>query len=371
MGKTTVAVSGADGFVGKNLVLRLRETGRHVVLPLTRQSDDVAWSTAIGCANSVIHLAGINRPPAGIGFSGNVDAARMLSDHLNGGAGPDRLVMLSSSQATLDNAYGKSKLAAEETLANAAMRKGVPLAIIRSPNIFGKWCKPNYNSAIATFCHNIARGLPIIVNDPSAPLSLLYIDDLIDTLIELIDRSDPVDGPFEAQPTYTSTVGEVADIVSGFASDRGDALIAEVGVGLVRALYSTFLSYLPSGSFAYELVSHRDPRGAFSEILRTRTSGQFSYFNALPGVTRGGHYHHTKTEKFLVVNGRARFRFRHVLTGETAEIVTSADTPTIVETIPGWVHDITNIGDDLLVSLLWANELFDRERPDTIPEKVA
>jgi UDP-2-acetamido-2,6-beta-L-arabino-hexul-4-ose reductase len=171
-------------------------------------------------------------------------------------------------------------------------------------------------------------------------------------------------------PIYETTVGNVADTISGFRADRADSLIDEVGTGLTRALYATYVAALPPTEFSYSIVSHRDPRGAFSEMLKTRTSGQFSYFTALPGVTRGGHYHHTKTEKFLIVHGKARFGFRHMVTGETYEILTNGEEPTVVETVPGWTHDVTNIGETVMVSLLWANEIFDRDRPDTIAEKV-
>ncbi len=243
-------------------------------------------------------------------------------------------------------------------------------SIQRLPNIFGKWARPNYNSGVATFCHNVARGLPITVNDPAAPLSLVYVDDLIDQWLELLwDPPAGVSRP-ETRKVYRSTVGEVAQTIQGFASDRENALIGPVGVGLTRALYATYVAALPQNDFAYPLVAHTDPRGSFSEILKTRESGQFSYFTAHPGVTRGGHYHHTKTEKFLIVAGEALFRFRHILTDETHEVRTSAAEPVVVETIPGWAHDVTNVGESEMVALLWANEIFDRERPDTVGHKV-
>jgi UDP-2-acetamido-2,6-beta-L-arabino-hexul-4-ose reductase len=258
---------------------------------------------------------------------------------------------------------------AEDALLDYARRNGAPAAIYRLPNIFGKWCRPNYNSAVATFCHNVARGFPIKVNDPAAVLNLIYIDDVMDTFIAALDDGFTT-GFAEAGPIYCSTVGGIAELIRGFGESRKLNAIDDVGTGLIRALYSTFVSYLPPEAFAYPITSHRDERGAFSEMLKTKSAGQFSYFTAVPGCTRGGHYHHTKTEKFLIVHGEALFRFRHVLTGQTREVRTSADDPCVVETIPGWTHDVTNVGQGILVSLLWANEVFDRARPDTVMEPV-
>jgi UDP-2-acetamido-2,6-beta-L-arabino-hexul-4-ose reductase len=278
--------------------------------------------------------------------------------------------LASSTRAADDSPYGASKRAAEDELLACADQTGSPVAIFRLPNIFGKWCRPNYNSAVATFCHNIARGLPISIHDPAAPLSLVYVDDVVDAFIRLIDADAFATGFCDIAPVYQTSVGAVADTIRGFREDRDDNLIANVGTGLTRALYATYVSYLPPQEFSYKITSHRDPRGAFSEMLKTREAGQFSYFTAHPGVTRGGHYHHTKTEKFLIVHGEALFRFRHMLTGETHEVRTSGEEPMVVETVPGWTHDVSNVGEGVMVSLLWANELFDRERPDTIAEPV-
>lgn len=369
-GVRTVAVTGSDGFVGKNLVLRLNEMGRFDVRPLVRDSSEEEWREAAACADAFIHLAGVNRPADAGEFSGNVLAAARLAAAVEASGRPTRILCASSAKAAEDTPYGQSKRAAEDLLLALAERTDAPVALYRLPNVFGKWCRPNYNSAVATFCHNIARGLPVVVNDPAAPLNLLYIDDLIDAFLSMLDGPPFAPGYYEAAPVHQSTVGEVAAMIRRFHQDREQNLIAGVGSGLERALYATYISELPAEQFSYEIVSHRDPRGAFSEMLKTRDAGQFSYFTAFPGVTRGGHYHHTKTEKFLVVHGEALFRFRHVLTGERREVRTSADTPVVVDTIPGWAHDITNVGDSILVSLLWANEIFDRDRPDTIAAKV-
>lgn len=363
------AITGADGFVGRNLALRLRELG-HETIALTRQSAREDWFRAAANADVVFHLAGANRPVDPADFDRvNAGTATLLVEALDAAARAVPVVYSSSTRATGDDVYGRSKRAGEDALIAWGERTGAPVHIFRLPNVFGKWARPDYNSAVATFCHNVTRDLPIAVHDPSSPLTLVYIDDVVAAFVALLEGNTPA-GLASVEPAYATSVGVVADTIRGFRTDRGDNLIDTVGTGLTRALYATYVAALPPKEFAYPIASHRDPRGAFSEMLKTRTSGQFSYFNALPGVTRGGHYHHTKTEKFLIVHGHARFRFRHVLTDERHEIFTSGDTPMVVETVPGWAHDVTNVGDDIMVSLLWANEVFDRERPDTIAEKV-
>lgn len=364
-----IVVTGADGFIGRNLAVRLGELGDEV-LPLTRASTLDDWHRTVGQADAVIHLAGANRPTDPAEFMGiNAGTAELLTHVVVAGKRPIPILYASSTKATDDTDYGKSKRAGEQHLSRLAKETGAPLYIFRLPNVFGKWARPNYNSAIATFCHNIARDMPITINDPAVPISLIYVDDVIHAFLDVLDgRSTP--GLVEAGPVYQTMVGPVADTIRGFRTDRDDNLIDQVGIGLTRALYATYVAALPPSDFAYPIISHSDPRGAFSEMLKTRTSGQFSYFTAHPGVTRGGHYHHTKTEKFLIVHGQALFRFRHIVTDETHEIRTSGGEPVVVETVPGWTHDVTNIGEDIMISLLWANEIFDRARPDTIAAKV-
>jgi UDP-2-acetamido-2,6-beta-L-arabino-hexul-4-ose reductase len=366
-----IAVTGAGGFVGKNLMLRLAETKRHEGLAIEIDTPPDEVRRLIASADAVINLAGVNRPPDPSEFmSGNVGPVEALIEALEAAGRAVPVIHVSSARASDPTPYGESKKAAEDVLFAFSERTGTPVHVFRLHNVFGKWCRPNYNSAVATFCHNIARGLPIRVDNPAAALSLVYIDDVIDAFLALLDAPPEGSGFREVPVVYTTTVGQVADTIRGFRTDRDENLIDQVGTGLTRALYATYVSSLPKEEFAYEIVAHRDPRGSFSEMLKTRTAGQFSYFTALPGVTRGGHYHHTKTEKFLVVHGKARFKFRHMATGETHEVMTSGDVPTVVETVPGWTHDITNVGEDVMVSMLWANEIFDRAKPDTIQEKV-
>jgi UDP-2-acetamido-2,6-beta-L-arabino-hexul-4-ose reductase len=282
------------------------------------------------------------------------------------------LVLASSVQATQDNPYGQSKLAAEAAVRAYGQAQGAPFHIFRLPNVFGKWARPNYNSAVATFCHNVARGLPIVVNESAPPLSLVYVDDVVQAFADCLAMPAQAEnsGFSEVTPVYTSSVGEVARAIQGFAESRSTLVSPRVGSGFVRALYSTYISYLPPESFGYAVPRHTDVRGEFVEMLKTPDAGQFSYFTAHPGVTRGEHYHHTKTEKFLVLKGTAHFGFRHIVTGERHELITRGGEAQIVETVPGWTHNITNVGDDEMIVMLWANEIFDRERPDTIAMKV-
>jgi UDP-2-acetamido-2,6-beta-L-arabino-hexul-4-ose reductase len=367
-----IVVTGANGFVGKNLLLRLAEAGHQQVVGITRSTGQAELERALSEAAIIFHLAGANRPPTADEFHAiNVGLTETIAQTIERAGTAPLIVFASSTKAVDNNDYGRSKHAAEDILLALADRTPATVLVQRLPNIFGKWARPNYNSAVATFCHNVSRQLPITVSDPASPLTLLYIDDLIDQWLGWITDAPAATGFMEPAAAYATTVGEVADTIRGFAADRDAALIDSVGVGLTRALYATYVANLPTDSFAYPLTAHVDPRGSFSEMLRTRTSGQFSYFTAHPGVTRGGHYHHTKTEKFLVVHGQARFRFRHVLTNETHELSTSSEKPVVVETIPGWAHDITNIGHNEMVVLLWANEIFLPERPDTIWAQVS
>ena len=366
-----IVVTGGDGFLGRNLRVRLQELGWDSVVSLGRDATADERRSALRSADFVYHLAGVNRPNDVSEFdTGNRGLTDTVCDELRAASRPIPLVYTSSVQAELDNPYGKSKRAAELVVERYAVDTGARVHLLRLTNVFGKWCRPNYNSAVATFCHNIARGLPIIVNDASAPLRLVYVDDVVDVLIALLPSGDTRDHEVEVRPIYSTTVGEVAESLRTFAESRESRLTPRVGTGFTRALYATYLSYLAPDAFAYALKRHSDPRGVFAEMLKTPDCGQFSFFTAHPGVTRGGHYHHTKSEKFLVVKGRARFRFRQVVTGETHEMVVSGDQAHVVETVPGWAHDITNVGDEELVVMLWANEIFDPAKPDTVAAPV-
>lgn len=367
-----VLVTGANGFIGKNLLIHLQEKKTIEIVTLLKNEPASSLSSKLENVDFVFHLAGINRPLEEKEFvTGNTDLTKDLCLAIKKTGRKIPVIYTSSIQAENQNAYGSSKKNAESALLELHSETGSQVYIYRLPNVFGKWCRPNYNSAVATFCNNIANGLPVTINDPKAVVTLVYVDDVVKTFVKTMDTLPVVSGFPEVQPIYKVTVGELVKEIQSFHDDRHTSLVVgPVGVGFTRALYATYVSYLRPEQFSYKLIKHEDPRGLFVEMLKTKESGQFSYFTAHPGITRGGHYHHTKTEKFLVVKGKALFRFLHLKTGEKYEYYTSSAVPEIVDTIPGWSHDITNVGDDEMVVLLWANEIFDREHPDTISHKV-
>lgn len=361
-----VLITGANGFIGKNLVAHLSERTGLQVLCFTRENTQADLVGLVASADFIFHLAGANRPQNSQEFQvDNTDLTISLCSAVKATGRQIPVLYTSSSQAELDNPYGISKLGAEQALSELEASNGGPVYIFRLPNVFGKWARPNYNSAVATFCHNIARDLPIKINDPQAHINLVYIDDVIRHFVAVMDGKLHQSPPLPIDPEYSISVGELAAQLYAFRDSRQNLITEPVGTGLVRALYSTYLSYLPPERFTYKVPKYGDPRGVFVEMLKTTDSGQFSFFTAYPGVTRGGHYHHSKTEKFLVIKGSACFRFRHIVSGDFYELFTNGDTPEIVETVPGWTHDITNVGEDEMVVLLWANEIFDRELPDT------
>ena len=361
-----VLVTGSNGFVGNNLRVHLSERNEIEVVTFSRDDDLGALGSKLDGVDFVFHLAGVNRPKNVEEFAlGNADLTSALCQAIIQTKRLIPVIYTSSIQAELDNPYGESKKAAEHVLMDFSAQVGSLVYLFRLPNVFGKWCKPNYNSAVATFCYNIAHNLPIQVNDANAKVQLVYVDDVVKSFMSIMDGALVEPGLNNVNPVYEVTVGGLAEKIQLFKDSRQSLLTEPVGTGFDRALHSTYLSYLKPEQFSYELTKHEDLRGIFVEMLRTKDSGQFSYFTAHPGITRGGHYHHTKTEKFLVLKGSALFKFRNVLTDDRYEIKTTNNVPQIVETVPGWTHDITNIGVDEMIVMLWANEIFDRESPDT------
>lgn len=369
-----VLITGANGFVGKNLKLWLRQRQDIEILCFTRGNTRSDLSDLIGQADIVIHLAGVNRSDNEQEFEDvNGGLSKALCEEIVAHGKDIPVVYTSSTHASKNNAYGISKRNAENYIFDLHNKTGSPVYVFRLPNVYGKWCKPNYNSAVATFCYNIARNIPITVRDPQAEFTLLYVNDLVDRLIKIIDGASvsPNMAGFESvEPSTTVTVGEVVGMIAKFHKDRKEVSVGSVGAGFVRKLYSTYISYLPSTDFKYSLMEHTDERGMFVEVLKTRDSGQVSFFTAMENVTRGEHFHHTKTEKFLVVKGDARFRFRNLDTDQLVEVFSSCEHSEIVETIPGWAHDVTNVGSGKMLVIVWANEVFDRENPDTYPAKA-
>jgi UDP-2-acetamido-2,6-beta-L-arabino-hexul-4-ose reductase len=366
-----VLITGSKGFIGKNLTIRLSELQGFEVIHFDRSDAPETLRAKVNDADAVVHLAGVNRPKdISEFFAGNSDLTALLCECILATGRPIALLLASSIQAELDNPYGRSKLSAEAIVEKFNSATGNPVVIYRLPNVFGKWCKPNYNSAVATFSFNIANDLPVHINDPSTLLSLVYIDDVTETIIKNLQNLQPGLARSSVSPVYGIDLGSLVTQIEAFKNCRESLVSERVGTGLVRALYATYVSFLPPKKFAYSVTRHGDDRGVFVEMLKTVDSGQFSFFTARPGITRGGHYHHTKTEKFLVIRGKARFGFKHILTNQTFELVTDGEMSMVVETVPGWTHDITNIGQDEMIVMLWANENFDRDKPDTIAMKV-
>ncbi|HEB4995368.1 TPA: NAD-dependent epimerase/dehydratase family protein [Aeromonas hydrophila subsp. hydrophila] len=367
-----ILVTGANGFIGKNLRIFLAEQGFTDVTCFEQDHSYTDLADMVAKTEFVFHLAGVNRPKDEIEFSqGNTDLTQRLVSLLSATGRHIPLVLTSSIQAERDNAYGKSKAAAEQVALDYMRQTGSPTYVYRLANVFGKWCRPNYNSAVATFCHNTVHDLPITIHDANAPLALVYIDDVCASFINLL-RADYQQGGYkEVEPIYHTTVGAVAEALQKFKQSRINLITEEVGTGLMRALYATYLSYFVPGDFSYTVPGYSDPRGSFVEMLKTPSAGQFSFFTAHSGVTRGGHYHHTKNEKFLVIKGTANYRFKQIITGEEYSITVDAGEYKIIETVPGWTHDITNIGEEDLIVMLWANEIFDRSKPDTIASPFA
>ncbi|MFA0518958.1 capsular polysaccharide biosynthesis protein CapF [Vibrio sp. 10N.222.55.E8] len=361
-----IIVTGAQGFIGKNLCVMLSEKGYDSVVQLDRDTSEEAIKVALSNADFVFHLAGINRPKDDSEFTtGNADLTEFVVNELKANGRNTPIMLSSSIQASLDNAYGTSKAQAEALVSDYGDDTGADTFIYRFPNVFGKWCRPNYNSFVATFCHNIVNDIDINIHDPSAPVTLVYIDDVCQALMTLLEGG--VESGFKQVPVeYNTTVGEIAALLNAFKESRDNLITEHVGTGLTRALYSTYLSYFEPSKFHYTLPKYGDERGMFCEMLKTKESGQFSFFTAHKGITRGGHYHHSKNEKFLVIKGEALFKFEHVVTGERYELAVNSEEATVVETVPGWSHDITNTGEEELIVMLWANEIFDREAPDTI-----
>ena len=365
-----VLITGSSGFIGKNLKVRLEKIKKYTVLEFNREHSEKDLYNAVKKAETIIHLAGENRPE-------NIDAFEEVNHQLtkkicNFCREKDtktHIIFSSSTQATQDNLYGKSKLAGEDELAELNNSTENLVNIFRFPGVFGKWCKPNYNSVVATFCNNIANNIPIKVNEKSTILNLIYIDDLVDQIIQVINF--PENEIFlDVKSVHQKTLGEVSQIITSFKEKRTKLYVANMEDPFIKALYATYVTYLPKEDFSYDLVSHEDERGIFVEFLKSKLSGQVSFLTSNPGVIRGEHFHNTKLEKLLVIKGKARFRFRSLDNNEKLEIFTDQEKLQVVESIPGWAHDITNIGESEMIVLLWANEIFDEERPDTFSHEV-
>lgn len=367
-----ILITGAKGFIGRNLAVGLRNHGYTDLLEYDVDTDPSLLESYCRDVDFVFHLAGVNRPKHESEFiEGNVKFTSLVLQHLSRGRNVRAIVMSSSIQAALDNPYGRSKRAAEELMLAYGRETGVEVLIYRLPNIFGKWCRPNYNSAVATFCHNIARDMPITVNDRSTVMNLAYIDDVVAEFIGALEGQYNLVGEYCAVPvTYTVTLGEIADLIYSFRRSREDRSVPAVSDGFVAKLYATYLSYLPNDRFSYPLKMNVDSRGSFTEFLRTQDSGQVSVNVSRPGVVKGNHWHQTKNEKFLVISGTGIIRFRRIDSDEVIEYRVSGDKLEVVDIPPGYAHSIENVGSTDMVTIMWASECFDPERPDTYSQEV-
>lgn len=364
-----VLVTGSAGFIGRNLVARLRAGGAPEVaevLEFDRETEEHLLAEYAQQADFIFHLAGVNRPVDPAEFvQGNVDLTqRLLAVLRETGAKP--VLLSSSAQAGLENPYGESKLAAETAVAAYAEETGAEVFIYRLPGVFGKWSRPNYNSVVATFCHNIARGLPIQVNDPSVVLPLVYIDEVVNEFIAALQGA--AHRVNEARCTvpvvHEASLGRIAELLRGFKASRESLEIPDGSDAFQQKLYATYLSCLPEDAFGYPLTTHSDDRGSFTEIIRTPDRGQFSVNVIKPGITKGNHWHDTKNEKFLVVSGTGVIRLRMVGESEVLEYPVSAQNMQVVDIPPGYTHNIENLGEEDMVVFMWANQAFDSEHPD-------
>lgn len=368
MNKKTVLVTGSNGFLGKNLIIKLKELNSYTVLEFTKANTLTELEAFLKKADYLYHLAAVNRPESDNKFNEvNFHLTKFIVDTIKKEKLNIQIVFSSSSQAISNSPYGISKKKAEDILIELHKKNNNSLAIFRLPGIFGKWSLPNYNSVVATFCYNLSRNIEIDIHEPGKLLDIAYIDDVIKNFLLLIDENyqDKNKVFYSIFETYSISLKDLADKIRSFEQMRTTLLTQDVGSGLTRALYATYVSFLPQEKFYYSLSSNIDDRGNFVEFIKTLNSGQISFFSSKPGKIRGGHYHHTKSEKFLVLKGQARFRFKHIISKDFFDIESSESDPVVVETIPGWAHDITNVGSDDMIVMLWANENFDKSKPDT------
>lgn len=362
-----VLVTGAKGFIGKNLIVTLERIKGMEIYQYDIDSDQALLDTYTRDCEFIFHLAGVNRPlniaefmEVNYGFT--LELLNTLKNNYN----TCPVLITSSIQAVLDNPYGQSKKAGEDLLLSYGRETGAKIFIYCLPNVFGKWCHPNYNSAVATFCHNIAHDLPITVNDPNVVMNLVYIDDVVEELIRALNRNETRECDFYVVPiVHSIKLGKIVELIYSFRDSRSELSIPDMSDDFTKKLYATYLSYLPKDQFSYPLKMNVDNRGSFTEMIRTPERGQISVNISKPGIPKGNHWHHSKNEKFLVVNGQGVIRFRKVGSDEVIEYYVSGDKLEIVDIPTGYTHNIENLGFTDMVTIMWANECFDPEKPDT------
>lgn len=365
-----ILITGARGFMGKNL--RSALTGRcgdaHRLILLDMPHTEEELLAAAAEADFVFHLAGVNRPTDPADFQkGNADFTRQLLTLLKERGKRPPVLLSSSIQAALENPYGQSKLSAEQAVADYGRETGSAAYLYRLPNVFGKWSRPNYNSAVATFCHNVARGLPITVNDPSVTLRLVYIDDVVEEFLRAMEGQPHREGEWCAvQPVHEVNLGHMAELIQSFPALRDSLTAPDQSDPLVKKLYATYLSFLPPEDFSRPTVTHADQRGSFTELLHMGSRGQVSLNVSRPHITKGDHWHQTKHEKFIVLQGEGVIRFRKVGDSTVIAYKVSGENLTVVDIPTGYTHSIENTGDTDMLTLMWANEVFDPAHPDTL-----
>lgn len=363
-----ILVTGSEGFLGKNLCLALKEKGFSLNYFDKKENIQDLESLILG-VDFIYHLAGVNRPKEEKEFfEGNHILTKKLIESIASKGMKIPIVYSSSIQAEFDNSYGESKKLAEEELIKYSKENNIPVFIYRLPNLFGKWARPNYNSVVATFCYNISRDLPVSISDEKKEISLAYIDEVVKDFISCIDKISETENENKIiyfDKVYKIKLGDLAEKIKSFKEMRKGLHVPKSSNNLTKYLYSTYISYLPKDTFSIPLVSHKDDRGAFTEFIKTFDSGQVSVSTSKPGITRGNHYHNTKTERFFVLKGKASVKFRDIFDDKIIEYVVSEDEPQFIDIPPGYTHSITNIGDKEMILLLWANEKFDPKNSDT------
>jgi UDP-2-acetamido-2,6-beta-L-arabino-hexul-4-ose reductase len=370
----TILVTGADGFLGRNLCVELSRCEGINVLQFDVQNTLKELELQVSQADFIFHLAGVNRPKDEKEFvEGNSDLTRHICGFAEKHASQAPILLSSSTQAESENAYGKSKRAAEDALIDYGRQSGVPVLIYRFPNLFGKWSRPNYNSVVSTFCYNVTHDLPIQVNDPAHTVTFAYVDDVVDECLKQMRRAGELGAKqyrYEVAETYSVSLGRLAGLVKAFRAVREGGPMPDLSDPFTKKLYATFLSYYDTAAFAYPAKMNTDSRGWLFELIKSEQFGQIFVSQTHLGITRGNHGHNTKVEKFCVIQGRGVIRFRHVVTNEIFTYEVSGESIQIVDIPPGYTHSIENVGDTEMITLFWANEIFNPEKADTYYEEV-
>lgn len=362
-----ILITGAKGFIGKNLIVELKNQGYKHIDEFDLNTDEALLNEFTASCDFVFHLAGANRPNDETDFERvNRGLTRRLLDSLRKNRNNCPIVVSSSTQAEKENPYGRSKKAGEDEIFAEEKITAFNAMVYRLPGVFGKWCRPNYNSVVATFCYNIARDLDIMINDAQTELTLVYIDDVVAEFIKALEGRENRQGSFcSVEKVYQIKLGDLADKLYLFRKNRETLVMPVLASDFDRALYATYVSYLPEDNFSYKLVKNRDNRGWLAEFIKSEGFGQIFISKTKPGIIRGNHWHHTKVEKFLVIQGEAVIKFRQVEGDDVLEYRVSGDDPEVVDIPAGYTHSISNIGENELITLFWADESFNPEKPDT------